>query len=182
MRRLLWSGGTTTGPVVSDWSALTLTFVCFANNHLCGLFKKFLNVIVWYKGYIKESLRWKMSSDLGSMCIPHSESMSFLNLSPVAHSFQSITQRSQWHLWTCAVRRSWRWSTEASRTTRRSGLRKAGRDITLRLSNRLLASGRGCSEDTEYCSVFVFGPQVFIFFSFLMSFHRSNTQRPAVNS
>lgn len=114
MRRSLWSGGITTGPVVSDWSALTVIYnFSFANMQQ-------------------------------SVCTlnPH-----FSNLSSVVCSFQSIMQQSPWRLWTWAVRRSWRWSTEVSRTMRRSGQKKAGRDTTLRLSNRLLALGRGCSED-----------------------------------
>lgn len=113
-RRSLWSGGITTGPLVSDWSAWSVIY------------------------------NFSFAKTQQGVCTLNPY---FSNVSSLVCSFQSIMQQSPWRLWTWAVRRSWKWSIEASRTMRRSGQKKAGRDTTLRLSNRLLALGRGCSED-----------------------------------
>lgn len=70
---------------------------------------------------------------------------------------QSITRRSPWRSWTGAARRSWRWTVEASRTTRRSGRKTAGRDTTSKLLDRHLATERASSELLLiYCFLLLF--------------------------
>lgn len=57
-------------------------------------------------------------------------------------------RQSRWPSWTGAARLSWRRSVEASRRMRRRGRKRAGRDTTLRLLNRLLATEQDSTEDS----------------------------------